>query len=195
LALKNILASEQDVILDMKVTARNPNLVAVTIDTMDIVAFAKSKYAGTDSEWWSGPPKEHHDWWGHRRVDKYGNPWYDPPDDDPDTSPNLEIGHMYQFESPLIFEGSPFNHAHTVTLGEIRIDKPGNNTVPRGSERWGRVLQHEFELIVRGTLKYTLPLSQKLRSVGVEGRVTVKPNAADQDPDPAHISSSEVHKG
>ena len=44
-------------------------------------------------------------------------------------------------------------------------------------------LQHEFDLIVRGHLEYTLPLSKKLQKVSVDTRVTVKPNAADQEPD------------
>lgn len=191
LALKNILASEQDVIIDLQVMAKNPNLVAVTIDSMDMVIFAKSKYAGTDSEWWTQPSGRFS--WRRGAKQRRDDPIDDPPvGDDPNTNPNLEIGHIYDFESPLIFEGSPFQHLTSVSLGEMRILKPGNQTEPRGSERWGRVLQHEFDLIVRGTLKYTLPLSSRARSVGVEGRATVKPNAADQDPDDVH-SIDETH--
>lgn len=184
LALKNVLASEQDVILDMKVQARNPNLVAVTIDSTDLVIFAKSKYAGTDSEWWQHPSDRDLKWGLRKRDD---DPMDPPQGDDPNTNPNLEIGHIYEFDSPLFFEGSPFRHEPTFSLGQIRITHPGNKTIPAGSERWGRVLQHEFELIVRGTLKYTLPLNPKLRSISVKGQVTVKPNAADQDPDTVHI--------
>ncbi|RAL59051.1 hypothetical protein DID88_009079 [Monilinia fructigena] len=192
LALKNILASEQDVIVDLQVMARNPNLVAVTIDSMDMVIFAKSKYAGTDSEWWTQPTGRIS--WRRGSKQKRDDPIDDPPvDDDPNTNPNLEIGHIYDFESPLIFEGSPFQRVSSVSLGEMRILKPGNQTEPRGSERWGRVLQHEFDLIVRGTLKYTLPLSSKARSIGVEGRATVKPNAADQDPDNVHMGDETHH--
>ncbi|TGO25353.1 hypothetical protein BPAE_0082g00390 [Botrytis paeoniae] len=192
LALRNILASEQDVIIDLQVTAQNPNLVAVTIDSMDMVIFAKSKYAGTDSEWWAQPPTKFS--WRHGFKHRRDDPINDPPmDDDPNTNPNLEIGHIYNFESPLIFEGSPFKPTSSVSIGEMRILKPGNQTEPRGSERWGRVLQHEFDLIVRGTLKYTLPLSSKARSIGVEGRATVKPNAADQDPDNIHVIDGTHH--
>ncbi|ATZ53655.1 Bcvac7 [Botrytis cinerea B05.10] len=192
LALRNILASEQDVIIDLQVTAQNPNLVAVTIDSMDMVIFAKSKYAGTDSEWWAQPPTKFS--WRRGFKQRRDDPINDPPmDDDPNTNPNLEIGHVYNFESPLIFEGSPFKPTSSVSIGEMRILKPGNQTEPRGSERWGRVLQHEFDLIIRGTLKYTLPLSSKARSIGVEGRATVKPNAADQDPDNIHIIDGTHH--
>lgn len=184
LALKNVLASEQDVILDMKVQARNPNLVGVTIDSTDLVVFAKSKYAGTDSEWWQHPHNGDMKWGMRKRDD---DPMDPPQGDDPNTNLNLEIGYVYEFDSPLTFDGSPFSHELTSSLGQIRVTHPGNKTVPAGSERWGRVLQHEFELIVRGTLKYTLPLSQRLRSISVKGQVTVQPNAADQDPDTVHI--------
>lgn len=184
-ALKNVLASEQDIIFDMKVQARNPNLVVVTIDQADLVIFAKSKYAGTDSEWWRRPQNML-----RRALRIRDDDPDDPPlGDDPTSNPNLEIGHVYDFDSPLTFEGSPFHGESAYSLGQIRIKHPGNHTEPAGSERWGRVLQHPFDLIVRGTLKYALPLSPRVRSIRVEGRITVQPNAADQDPDDiAHIS-------
>lgn len=191
LAIKNVLASEQDIIFDMKVQARNPNIVAVTVDLADIVIFAKSKYAGTDSEWWSQPDPDimRSMRRGIRKImmKRDDDPRDPPMGDDPNTNPNLEIGHVYELDSPLSFEGSPFQHTLSNSLGQIRVHHPGNHTLPAGSERWGRVLQHEFDLIVRGTLKYSLPLSQRTRSISVEGRITVKPNAADTDPDSVHI--------
>jgi hypothetical protein len=179
LALKDILASEQDVIFDVKVAAKNPNVAAVTIDTTDLVIFAKSKYAGTDAEWWARPQADSQLRRAVRRTSELLEP---DPEGKPPKGPNLEIGHVYHLYSPLSFEGSPFKHTRSESTGQIRISHPGNHTTPAGSRRWGKVVQHEFELIVRGTLKYTLPLSQKVRSISVEGRATVKPNAAD-DPD------------
>lgn len=186
LAIKNVLASEQDVIFDMQVQARNPNIMAVAIDTADLVIFAKSKYAGTDHEYWKKP---HNAMKRGLRSGQWreGDP-FDPPDgDDPTTNPNLDLGHVYELYSPLTFEGSPFRGTIYSSIGQIRVDHPGNATIPAGSERWGKVVQHEFDLIVRGTLKYSLPLSQTTRKLSVEGRVTVKPNAADTDPD-LHIT-------
>lgn len=187
-ALKNVLASEQDVMLDIRVEARNPNVVAVAIDSTDLVIFAKSKYAGTDAEWYKDPHPPVYDdiiRWGTRKRDD--DPEDPPLEGTPSTSPNLEIGHVLFLDSPLTFEASPFQSTRSSSTAQIRIVQPGNNTLPAGSERWGRVLQHDFDLIVRGTLKYTLPFSQRYRSVSVEGRITVKPNAADSDPDTVHI--------
>jgi hypothetical protein len=190
-ALKSVLASEQDLIFDMKVEARNPNVIGVTIDATDLVIFAKSKYAGTDAEWWKRPHDSDRIRWGLRRRDDDPLDPFDPPfdGDDPDRSksPNMEIGHVCILDSPLTFEGSPFYDTHSTATGQIRLNHPGNTTTPAGSERWGRVLQHEFELIVRGTLKFTLPFSSNYHKVSVEGRTTVKPNAADSDPETVHI--------
>jgi len=184
-ALKNVLASEQDLILDMKVQGRNPNVVVVTIDSSNLAVFAKSKYAGTDYEWWRRPSIRDSRK-GHRRRDD--DPLDPPIDGAPGAEdPNLEIGHVYELDTSLTFEGSPFHHSISTSTGQIRLTHPGNSTTPAGSERWGRVIQHEFDLIVRGTLKYTLPLNPSLRTISVEGRVTVKPNAANQDPDAVHI--------
>lgn len=182
-ALKDILASEQDVIFDVKVAAKNPNVASVTIDTTDLVIFAKSQYAGTDAEWWTRPqaPKV------LRRVTRRDNDLSDSPDG-PGNNPNLEIGHVFHLYSPLVFDGSPFKHGRSESTGQIRISHPGNHTIPAGSKRWGNVLQHEFDLIVRGTLKYTLPLSHRVRSISVEGRAAVKPNSADDDPDTVRIN-------
>jgi hypothetical protein len=188
LALKSVLASEQDLIFDVKVQGRNPNLVNVYIDSANLVVFAKSKYAGTDSEYWKRPQTL--DLMRRGLRNKRDDPLDDPPTgDDPNTNPNLEIGKVYDFDTPLTFDASPFKHQLSSTTGQIRIAHPGNDTIPAGSERWGKVIQHEFELILRGTLQYTVPLNSRSRNISVEARATVKPNAADQDPDTVHIIS------
>ena len=188
LALKSVLASEQDLIFDVKVQGRNPNLVNVYIDSANLVVFAKSKYAGTDSEYWKRPQTL--DLMRRGLRNKRDDPLDDPPTgDDPNTNPNLEIGKVFDFDTPLTFDASPFKHQLSSTTGQIRIAHPGNDTIPAGSERWGKVIQHEFELILRGTLQYTLPLNSRNRNISVEARATVKPNAADQDPDTVHIIS------
>ena len=136
IALKNVLASEQDLIFDLKVQGRNPNIVVVTIDTADLVVFAKSKYAGTDSEWWNRPKD-----FLRRAIRRRDDNPPDPPLDgsDPGTNPNLEIGHVYELDTSLTFDGSPFHHSSSTSTGQVRIGHPGNHTMPAGSDRWGNV--------------------------------------------------------
>jgi len=54
--------------------------------------------------------------------------------------------------------------------------KPGNETEVGGSARWERVIQHPFDLIVRGVIKYQLPLSSKTRSAKIAGKAKVYPD-------------------
>ncbi|KAI2627408.1 vacuolar segregation subunit 7-domain-containing protein [Hypomontagnella submonticulosa] len=174
----NVLASEQELMMDITVKAHNPNVVVVMIDTADLEIFAKSPHAGTDSEWWRHPNR-----------DEFGildDPKDDPPvvklpgDNGPpseDTSPNMRLGNIVVFDSPLTYEGSFFQSGISTSTGSLRLTRPGNST-DSGSERWERIIADEFTLIVKGVLKYTLPLSQKVRNVAISGKTVVKPNSA-----------------
>lgn len=222
--IKNVLASEQELMLDLTVRAHNPNVVVVLIDSADLEVFAKSPHAGTDDPHdhpKKGRPKDGDDGTGtftaRRRLRYPGtgvqrgegdngtsvddgtqtdeDDGLNPPDFDPapqppvdDTSPNMRLGTIYEFDSPLSFEGSWFRSGGgdggngTVKLsqstGSVRLKKPGNGT-EGGTERWERIIQDEFELILKGVLKYSLPLSQRVRSVSISGRTKVKPNSVD----------------
>ncbi|KAF3058047.1 Vacuolar segregation protein 7 [Daldinia childiae] len=182
----NVLASEQELMMDITVKAHNPNVVVVMIDTSDLEIFAKSPHAGTDSEWWRHP--------GRDELGTLDDPKDDPPvirlpdddedDDDDDgelppedASPNMRLGNIVVFDSPLTYEGSFFQSGISTSTGSLRLTRPGNGT-DSGSERWERIIADEFTLIVKGVLKYTLPLSQRTRNVAISGKTVVKPNSA-----------------
>jgi hypothetical protein len=185
LALKKVLASEQEIMLDMQVIAWNPNVVVVSVDSMDIKVFAKSKHVGKDSEWWRRPQNDDHRRHRPQRRDLRvrDDPWDDPPwdDDDPSETHPMLLGYLTTFDSPLLFDASPFKHTHSIASGSVSLAKPGNGTDAGGTERWEQILKYEFDLILRGVLKYQLPMSPKIRSVAVDGSVTVKPNHVEGD--------------
>jgi hypothetical protein len=165
----NVIASEQELMMDITVRAHNPNIVVVSIDSADIEVFAKSPHAGTDSEWWRHP----HD--GMEILDDNDG---DDDESHPDEkSPNMRLGNIMELDSPLSFEGSFFQSGNSMSSSELRLTRPGNGT-DGGSERWERILEDEFTLILKGVLKYTLPLSQKVKSTSISGKTTVKPNSA-----------------
>ncbi|KAI0842498.1 vacuolar segregation subunit 7-domain-containing protein [Hypoxylon sp. FL0890] len=174
----NVLASEQELMMDITVKAHNPNVVVVMIDTADLEIFAKSPHAGTDSEWWRHP---NGDEFGTLDDPKDDPPVVKPPgDDEPpseDTSPNMRLGNIVTFDSPLTYEGSFFQSGISTSTGSLRLSRPGNGT-DSGSERWERIIADEFTLIVKGVLKYSLPLSQRIRNVAISGKTIVKPNSA-----------------
>ncbi|CAK7222464.1 Vacuolar inheritance and morphology protein [Sporothrix curviconia] len=177
--ISGVIASEQELMFDLMVRAHNPNVVVVTVDSADMEVFAKSPHAGTDSEWWRRPRDgDSASTDADLDVDELDNE----PRDQPDSSPNFLLGKFTEFDNPLSFEGSFFHHGLSTSRSGVRIRWPGNGT-DGGSERWERILDDEFDLIIKGVLRYSLPLSQRVRSALIEGRTKVKPNAAD---DPTH---------
>lgn len=215
--IQNVLASEQEIMLDLDVHAVNPNLFPIAVNDMDVNIFAKSRFVGTDKFW-----RDH----GHpadfprvelskrrallgravnltRRadqsspslvhvadgVDRGTDPIPEDPAGDPQT---MLLGRVFAFDSPLTFDPSPWKHQPMSSVGEIRLERPGNKTEEGGTERWERVLQHPFELIVRGVVKYQLPLSSRLHSASVSSSVRVVPDGDsggdddDHDPPPSN---------
>lgn len=164
-SITNVIASDPELMFDMTVRAHNPNIVVVSIDQANIEVFAKSIHAGTDGDWWKQPD-------GPDDAHITDDP---PPDDDP--APNMRLGAISEFDSPLSFEGSFFNKGVSTSTGEMRLALPGNHTAG-GSERWSRIIQDEFDLVLKGVVRYSLPLSQRVRSAPISGRTTVKPNSA-----------------
>lgn len=174
--IENVLASDQELMMDIQVRAHNPNVVVVMVDSANLEVFAKSPHAGKDSEWWRNPQDTVKDD-GFAAKGGSVKPPSEPPSDE--TDPNMRLGNIHHFDSPLTFEGSFFRSGISTSSGELRLARPGNTT-ERGSERWERILEHNFTLILQGTLNYQLPLSSKQRSVIVSGSARVLPNSADQ---------------
>ena len=183
LSIDHVVASQQELMFDLTIRAHNPNVVVVVVDAADLEIFAKSPHAGTDSEWWrhTHPGEIEPVRGGTARGTGIG-PLNDQPDGDspPEGSaPNMRLGTITGFNNALSFEGSFFTKGYSYSTGEVRLKTPGNGTYG-GPERWERILEDEFQLIVDGVLKYTLPLSQRIRTAKIIRTITVKPNAANE---------------
>ena len=203
--IRNVLASESELMLDLHVHAINPNIIAIQISDLDVNLFAKSRHVGTSSLWRQqtpdfppqipSRPAETSQISNFRRrpnplrtpsdlidqLDGGVDEGTDPiDDDDPATdSQTMLLGRIYSFDSPLIFDPSPLHHRSLSSVGEVRLSRPGNRTEEGGTARWERVLLHDFELIVRGVVKYSLPISTKVRSASIGGKVMVHPSQDD----------------
>ncbi|PTB68653.1 hypothetical protein BBK36DRAFT_1112799 [Trichoderma citrinoviride] len=184
-SIHNVVTSEQVLMFDVTVKAHNPNIVVVTIDHANLEIFAKSEYGGADSDWWDNPdgPRDN-------LVRPYDDPINDPttPGGEDETKPNILLGRITEFDSPLTFEGSLFHQGLSSSTGEMQLPYPGNGTAG-GSKRWERIYQNEFDLIVKGVVKYSLPLSAHIRSATVAGRTTVKPNSANNPPSKPNVTA------
>ncbi|KAI9788910.1 MAG: hypothetical protein M1816_006475 [Peltula sp. TS41687] len=199
--IQNVLASKQEIMLDLLVEAINPNVVAVTIWDMDVNVFAKSRHVAdeglrkdkeprtnrqrerpevstTESQRPNTSRSRHStsqdsdaDCRARDGVDEGTDPMPDPAED----SHTMLLGRIFQFDSPPTFDGSPLAHQASSAIGEVRLAQPGNKTEEGGTARWESVIQHPFELIVRGVLKYKLPLSNRVRTAPIGASVLVHP--------------------
>ncbi|KAF2631625.1 hypothetical protein BU25DRAFT_479239 [Macroventuria anomochaeta] len=173
--IRNVIASQEELILDLIVEAVNPNIIGVTITDMDVSIFAKSKHVGSD-KWWhehgNGVPHDNEEDWQTidvsdvaeatgktpDGVDKGTDPIEDPDVGEPRT---MLLGRIFHFDSPLNFDGSFWHRHNASSIGEIRLTHPGNKTEAGGTQRWEEVSQYPFQLLVRGNFKYQLPLSTR----------------------------------
>ncbi|ETN37385.1 uncharacterized protein HMPREF1541_08376 [Cyphellophora europaea CBS 101466] len=197
--LQNILASEQELMLDLHVDAINTNIFAISVNDLDVNIFAESSHVGSSSDY--EKEKKNLRWAtriGETEDDDRTLPWpfpadgidegTDPIEEEPGTQKML-LGTILEFDSPLTFDASPLRRRRSTSVGEIRLAKPGNKTEVGGSARWERVLQHDFNLIVRGVIKYQVPLSSKIKSVKISSIATVHPN--EDDGSKSHTSLDE----
>jgi len=217
--IQNVIASEQELMLDLFVEAINPNIIAVTVADMDVNLFAKSKHLGTD-KWWHdhhgapfdstslrdrdpprrlppNDPQPHHvlpslhdqDIRTSGGIDEGTDPIEDPEEGDSQT---MLLGRIFHFDSALNFDGSPVKRHPHYSIGEVRLQKPGNKTEAGGTERWERVLQFPFELIVRGILKYQLPLSTRIHTVPISGSYMYDP---EEEKKKLKVKSVRIYRG
>lgn len=219
LELKSVIASEQELMLDVVVEALNPNLVPITLMDLDINLFARSKYVGSE-RWWieHGMPRPNpvENKPGSAAISRYRDRaiiWSrklvrtaegvsnigisDPPAKKPDNSTSgqtLLLGNITHFDNPLTFDGSFWRRQLQWSTGSIRLSKPGNNTEAGGTERWEHVLKHDFDLIIRGVVRYNIPLGGRIIAVPINGEVSVPGNGS-KDKDGEHDDEGDVPSG
>lgn len=168
--ITELLISEQELVFDIVVKAFNPGILSVMVPFLDIDVFAKPIVSKDDK-------------------------------DDKDKN-ILLLGNIDEFDVPLRFEGGFFTRHPQSAMGEVRLNDPGtprnaslvDSGVPlmlrvpekdKGDkdkeplspeERWKKICSEPFELIVRGVLKYDLPLFHKKQSTTVSKSVKVTPH-------------------
>jgi hypothetical protein len=209
--VQNVVASTDEIILDLIVDAVNPNIIGVTVPDMDVSVFAKSKHVGSD-KWWrhhgdsqKGDQEEWKPVEDDFTIDGGTDEGTDPIEGEPRT---MSLGRVLHFDSPLNYEGSFWAQKRASSIGEIRLSHPGNKTEVGGPDRWEEVLQWPFELIVRGVCKYQLPLSTHMQTFTVTASYYYDPDAerkkliqkkvsrsdGEEEQNPARISHSVLPK-
>ncbi|OAF55402.1 hypothetical protein VC83_08339 [Pseudogymnoascus destructans] len=163
-ALRDVLASKTELLLDVDVVARNPNVFAVGVDKLDISVYAKSRYAGDEAMYARAAGDGAALRYGARGTSEEGgevvhtrdySPWdpYPPP---PSDTPLLLLGRLTSTDTALSFPASPFRHSASLSTAALRLPDPGNST--EGRAKWEHILKggHNWELILQGVVEYRI---------------------------------------
>ena len=113
LNVTNVLVTQDEVLLDLHITARNPNVWSVLCERLDADIFAKSPYV-SEFQWPWDPHK------GKKN-----------PDDLLDGETML-LGNVQSFETPIRFPRGPWfvspSNVSTPLTGTVRLAHPANNS-------------------------------------------------------------------
>lgn len=174
-SIENALISQDELVFSIVVEAYNPGWFTVDIADIELDVFAKSGYLDSDS-----PGVEN-------------------------SVETVLLGSVFSFESAISFDSGFFQRQMVQQTGEIKLVGPGKNLTgsheslrrikrgisvenngdkpkepqePDNSKKWSVISKHPFDLILRGVLKYDLPMTSNTKSVVVNKVGYVDPSVS-----------------
>lgn len=144
-ALTNVLITEDILMVDVETSAINFNYQDINIWDLDLDIFITTKELSTST----GADK------GISTV-------------------TILLGNSKRFLTPLTFQNDykPFN-----ATAQLKLYKPGQSFIFNDShlthEQWLKIFNTQFKLIIRGNLKYQLPLSWNPEIININSETTV----------------------
>jgi hypothetical protein len=165
--ITNIVVSQEELVMDVLIDAGNPNILPVMAgDILAIDIFARSEHF----EPLPISLSRH-----VRRGLPFWPPFGNPPKPNVTEGTSLLLGTIHALEAPISFPPTSFKReAYTTQKGQMKLVGPAVNATD-GPEKWKRCILFNFELIVRGTVRYRAPIGGRERAVAVEWRGTVDP--------------------
>jgi hypothetical protein len=163
--ITNVVVSREELVMDVLINAGNPNILPVIAgDILVIDIFARSEHF-TDSH---APNRRGMPFWP-----PFTQP-HDPPHNVTEGT-SLLLGTVHTLEAPVSFPPTSFKReSYTTQKGQLKLVSPAVNATD-GAEKWKKCILFNFELIVRGTIRYRAPIGGRERAVAVEWRGTVDP--------------------
>ncbi|CAG8562422.1 6917_t:CDS:2 [Dentiscutata erythropus] len=179
--ITNVLAADKELMFDIQVKGRNFGLWDVEIIETDLNVFATPVRNVPGGGIPGGP----------------GSHWDDdinPSSSFNEAAPRQYLGTILAFDEPLTFP-SGINRTGVVSTptGQVRLRNPGGED-KESQEKWSFLLRHQFDLTVRGVLKYTLPFSKSyVASVCFAQRVDGSEESLDKDGKSKILDSSNIN--
>ncbi|EDO18275.1 hypothetical protein Kpol_1039p24 [Vanderwaltozyma polyspora DSM 70294] len=169
LFMDNIISSSDELVFDITAGAYNPGFFTIGVVAADIDIFAKSAYIKNIND--GGSQGEN-------------------------DSPSMEtilLGSVQSLESPLQFQGEFFRRHYGVSSSSLKLLNPGANDakheISKGYknvnsmmddvEKWKLLIKHDYELIIKGNLKYKIPFFNSERLISIQKNAEVHPGQDD----------------
>lgn len=190
LVMDNVLASADELLLDLTVTAFNPGVFPVSITDVDIDLFARTAHLNCTE-----------DGKCTLRRDRLHL----------ETAETILLGSVSALEPPLAFQGGFFNREYDVSASTIKLLNPGTQEAKHGkkpdgdtdndddeylantteikkvpgprnddgpakddSDKWKLLIKRNYELIIRGNFKYQVPFFKNDKYVAVQKSAVVR---------------------
>lgn len=163
-SIENPVVSQDELIFNMVVTAVNPGWFSINVQDVELDVFAKSGFLQSEHVYRS-------------------------------SVETVLLGTIYELETPLEFPGGFFDRHSIEQMTAVKLLSPGknltgvaaavaaaangnkdNSTIPDNSKKWEVIAKHPFDLIIRGVVKYTLPISLNVKSVVVNKVAYINPD-------------------
>lgn len=183
--IDNVLASTDELVFDITVSAFNPGFFTISVQDVAMDIFAKTSHLRLDDD---------DDYGSSYQTIRLG------------TVYSLETPLQFQggffnrnydvslSSVKLLHPGATgddqnnggedtekYDKRHTIwsdsarSEGQVSSEKYVQK-VEDGVDKWKTLMRYEFELIIRGNMKYTIPFFNSEKSFGVQKSVTVDPN-------------------
>ncbi|KAG2226039.1 hypothetical protein INT45_002505 [Circinella minor] len=166
-----VLASDKELIFDLRVKANNWNWWTVHVADADISLFAFSQVVPLDYYEGGGGNNE-----TASPIIPHG------------VDPAEYLGSFYRFDEPLLFSPAMLSaEGPFEASSQIRIKSPGADK--SGNQRWSRIIRYQYGLVARGVLKYRpFPFGSFYRqSAAICDVARVDPtNGVSEDPDQSY---------
>ncbi|KAK9475548.1 vacuolar segregation subunit 7-domain-containing protein [Dipodascopsis tothii] len=197
LGVKNVLVSEEEIMFDIEVTAFNPGLLDVTIKNVDLNVFGTSLYIGdfypdilemaTEGATIGSLSRRK----GGQGISLFNHPTDSAQltsikkdkkekEEEPQT---MLLGRILTMDSSLIFAGGFFTRKLDVSTGELRLAIPTNDTSePDFARKWSKIIEHPFDLLVRGVVVYDLAFWSQGHTTTISGSAHVDPRISETEP-------------
>ncbi|AAS51674.1 ADL246Wp [Eremothecium gossypii ATCC 10895] len=150
--IDNVLASADELVFDIKASSFNPGFFTVGVQDVNLDIFAKTSHLDqTDAD-------------GDNRGAAFET---------------VLLGTVYTLETPLRFQGGFLSRNYGVSMSGVKLLHPGAADTAADADKWRALIRYEFDLIVRGNMKYSIPFFKSEKSVVVQAQTSVDPNRAD----------------